>query len=48
LKGVSVFTGFITKDKNIIWVGKDEKQHRPIKMEDDRAFFMKEMSQYDK
>ena len=47
LKGKSVFTGFVTKNKMIIWVGKNEAGMRPIVSEEDRQFFLSEMRQYD-
>jgi hypothetical protein len=52
LNGKSVFTGFV-KDpatNNVIWIAKDEKQHRVMNfnLEVDRSFFMSHMTQYDK
>lgn len=47
LKGQSVFTGFVQQGSNIVWIGKDEKSRRPIMTEEDRQFFMAQMSQYD-
>ena len=47
-KGVNMFTGFIQKGENIIWIGKNEKSMRPIITEADRLFFLKEMKQYDR
>ena len=46
--GVDVFTGFsLFPGGTIVWVGKDEKLHRPIVTEADQAFFLREMKQYD-
>ena len=48
LKGVSTFTGFVSKaGVGIVWVGKDEKERRPIVSDEDRQFFMQQMKQYD-
>ena len=49
-KGKNVFTGFVQSGKGdkIIWIGKDEKSMRPIRTQEDYAFFMNEMKQYDR
>ena len=47
-RGRSMFTGFVQKGENIIWIGKDEKSLHPILTETDRMFFLNEMKQYDK
>ena len=46
-KGKSVFTGFVQQNGNIIWIGKQENEYRPIVKDDDRQFFLKKMRQYD-
>ena len=47
-RGRSMFTGFVQKGENIIWIGKDEKSLHPIQTETDRMFFLNEMKQYDR
>ena len=52
LNKVSTFTGFVSSPKGgiegLIWIGKDETKHHPIKTEEDMAFFLSEMKKYDK